>query len=97
MRAVGCLDDSPMVASVKMAHPLTGSMQLVTYIVCKGGGGGGGGYRFDYYLLYLPIDGNERNTGVLTCMRAVGCLDDSSMVASVKMAHLLTGSMQLVA
>ena len=92
MRAVGCLDDSFMVASVKMAHPLTGSMQLVTYIVCKGGGG----YRFDYYLLYLLIDGNERNTGVLTCMRAVGCLDDSAMVASVKMAHLLTGSMQLV-
>ena len=62
----------------------------------RGGGGGGGGYRFDYYLLYLLIDGNERNTGVLTCMRAVGCLDDSSMVASVKMAHPLTGSMQLV-
>ena len=62
----------------------------------QGGGGGGGGYRFDYYLLYLLIDGNERNTCVFTCMRAVGCLDDSFMVASVKMAHPLTGSMQLV-
>ena len=62
--------------------------------MCRGGGGAIGLTITCFTCLY--IDGNERNTGVLTCMRAVGCLDDSFMVASVKMAHPLTGSMQLV-